>query len=353
MKFFSILIALSLLTSCGGTDQETEIRERIKSLQIITDSLEAAINSDYASCPASGDTSDALIRKICNVALAASAEVRVELKGQLAAYVVLFEGKLDAINDDLVNHKATLDNISASLAVMESDILTLQSQMTSANAAILALQDLTASITGVLAGNMITLDIGSENLAAGPLYETVLRRNDKKRFNGYVIALGTALSLPNAPVTATNGSATVVVAMTAHGYSVGDRIRLRDIAEGRGFSSGDLYGDFVVTASTANTFSVVLPRNATSNGTLGGNIGVAQKVTGEGMGTLWKSDDPSDVAVRVSNLGSKRYNFILRRIASDVSNDTAELCYSKTDNAATFATINAAPEGGDATIACK
>ena len=232
------------------------------------------------------------------------------------------------------------------------DNLTLR--MVNAEAAILALQNLTASITGVLAGNLIEIMIGSENVLAGPLYESCLRRQDKKSFTCYIEAYGPLLSLPNNPVTAVLSSPVVTVSTASHGLSVGDRVQLSDLAEGRGFSSGDLYGDFVVASvPNVNSFTVALRRNATANGTFGGTVGLARKVNGRGMSTLWKSQDPSDTAVRVSNLGSKRYHFILRRLTSDVSNSSAALCYDKTDHAATFSTINAGPEGGGGNIICK
>lgn len=356
MKQVIIAFVLLSIFSCGEDepDRYEELNDRVNSLQIISDSLQAVVQSDYATCPALGDTSDALIRKICNIAQAATNEARVELKGQISAYANQLNVQLAEVNNDLASHRVSLDSIQATLVLIQSDITTLQGQMTSANAAILALQNLTASISGILAGNMITLDIGNENAAAGPLYESVLRRNDKKRFNGYVEAYSVAQSLPNAPLTAVNASPTVTVTLTAHGYLVGDIIVLGGMSdEARGFTSGDFVGDFVVQTAVANSFTITMRRNATSSGTLGGNVGTVQRVLGRGMSTLWKSDDPSDVAVRVSNLGSKRYNFIIRRIASDVSNDTAELCYSTVNNTAIFSTINAASEGGSGNIVCK
>lgn len=71
------------------------------------------------------------------------------------------------------------------------------------------------------------------------------------------------------------------------------------------------------------------------------------------MSTLWSAGDPSDVAVRITSLGSKRYNFLIRRKGSDISNNTAELCFHKTDSLASFGTINAAPEGGSVNVECQ
>lgn len=454
---FAYALVLSVVLACGGSNNDsgaedpsiTDLKNKVRQISDTTGSLAALIASDYATCPNSGDTSDALIRKICNVAQAATNEARVEMKGQLAVFAQMLQTQIDAVNNNVANLNSTVSGFTSQIASINSQIATingtltsLDTRVTSAEAAIVALQALTASITGTLAGNLITLDIGSDNSSAGPLYETVLRRNDRKRFNGYVEALGSPWSLPNAPVTTTNGSANVTVAAqqsaavtisnaspaivtyNAHGLTAGrpirlstlgtlpaplspntiyyvvnptannfqlsltvggaaintssagsglhnaalsdiltnDRVRLTDLAEGNGITSGDLAREYIVvstscTAATCATglFTLTLTRTATANGTIGGNAGVAQKIIGRGMATLWKSQDPSDTAVRVSNLGSKRYNFIIRRRASDVSNDTAELCYDKTavtGPTATFATINAAPEGGNASITC-
>lgn len=348
------LIVLMLVIGCGkSTDPYQDLSDQVDHLKSISDSLQSVINSDYSTCPPSGDTSDPLIRKICTVAQASTNEARVELKGELATFASQLQDQITAVNADLLSHQASIDSINASVTSMLSNIATLQAQMTSANSAITALQTLTASISTTLAGNMITFDIGSENVSAGPLYESILRRNDKQRFNGYVQAYGTAVSLASNSLTAVNGSATLTVALTAHGYIVGDIVNFSGLTGSRGFTSAQLYGDFVVQIVATNTFTITAVVNASSSGTLGGAAGIAQKMVGRGMGTLWSAGTVSDTAVRVSNLGSKRYNFIIRRIASDVSNNTGELCYSKTNNLATFATINAAPEGGNSAVACK
>lgn len=353
IKNLLILVLASLLVSCGSDDPLDAVKTRVRQLEIISGALDAAINSDFATCANSGNTVDPFINKVCNIARAAVSEQLVEWKAGLGILNQSLQGQIDAINANLVSQQASIDTINSQLSTINTTLTSLDARMTSAETAITALQTLTASINGTLAGNMISLDIGSENVSAGPLYETVLRRNDKKRFNGYVQAFGAAQGFGNNPLTASNGSATVTVALTAHGYLAGDIVALTGLTGSRGFSNGEVYGEFVVQTAATNTFTLLLSVNASSNGTLGGSAGSVQKVLGRGMGTLWKSLDPSDVAVRVSNLGTKRYNFIIRRRASDVSNNTAELCYSSANNLATFATINAAAEGGAGSIVCK
>jgi len=358
MRLLLAIIAF-ILTACGSSNSVSrteleEIQEKITALSALAGNLDAVVGSDFATCPASGDTADPLIRKICEVAHAATIELQIQLQAEMGTFVTSLQDQIDAANNDLASHQTSLAVINASLTNLQDDIDDLDTRLTSAEAAIIALQNLTSSITGTLNGVMISLSIGEENLGAGPVYESVLRRVDKKRFNGYVESYGSALSLPNDPITAVNGSSTVTVSMTAHGLTVGNVVKITDLTEGRGFTSGDLLGEFeVLSVPTANSFTVQLRRNATSNGSLGGNVGVAQKLNARGMATLWKSGDMSDVVVRQTTAGSKRYNFIIRRLVSDLTNQTAELCYDSTNRAASFATINAASEGGSGNIVCK
>ncbi len=436
-------MALLLIVSCSSDDSEEKnemdnFRNQLRQIIDTTNQLSAIVLSDYATCANTGNTADPLINKICNIAQAATNEAKVELQGQLATFLQILQLQINAINNNLANNNVSIQNLELSVTSINAQLATLNTQMTNAENAIAALQALTASITGQLAGNMITLDIGKENSIAGPLYELVLRRFDKKLFSGYVEAVGGVLSLPNNPIASTSGSPTVVVscfnstvtisiatpgiitwtahilnagspvrfrttgslpsgltagtvyyvastpAPTANTFAVaatiggsaiattgsqsgthtaihsditstGQRVRLTDVSEGGGFSSGHLSKEHIVTAvsSNFNTFSISLARNAVSTVNFGGTVGTAQRIVGRGMSTLWQSLDPSDTQVRISNLGSQRYNFIIRRIASDITNQTGELCYDITDSLATFTTINSAPEGGAGNIVCK
>lgn len=359
------------------TEQIARIDAKITALSVVAGTIEAVINSPYSDCSLADD----LLETICNLAQAAAVEGDVEVLNALGNMVAQLQSQIDADRVDLVAHQASIDAANAAITAqngsiaanaaaiasaqlqldnLESDVddLTdrvddLETRMDTAEAAIDALEALTAAIGGTLNGVMLALSIGEELVSAGPVYEQVLRRNDKKRINGYVLAYNAYQSFGNNPVTAVNGSSTVTIALTAHGYSNGNIVELDGLAAGRGFLTGHLKGKFTVSGVAANTFQVTLAGTATSGGTLGGTLGVVRKFNGQGMGTLWKSDDASDVAVRQTTAGSFVYNFIIRRIASDLTNDTAELCYDKTNRSATFATINAAPEGGNVNIACK
>jgi hypothetical protein len=395
MKRLTLTLGL-ILAGCGSQENQSpagtyggdttgligEINSKIAALTMLTGNLNTLVMSDFSSCPQAGDTSDPLINKICQVAQASTVEVRTQLTDQLGLFVNQLQSEISANETDLANQQAAIDAanvaiaanssaistlqaqiaaanaqisaINATIVNIQGDVLTLQTQMTSANAAIAALQTLTNSINGTLNGTMISLSIGEELLTAGPYYEAALRRVDKTRFNGYVKSVGATQSLGSNPITAVNASSTITIALTSHGYSAGDIVELTALTSGRGLLTGDLQGSFVINSvPNANSFTVVAARAATSSGTLGGTIGTVFKVNAIGMATLWKSGDTSDAAVRVTNAGSKAYNFIIRRISTDASHNTAELCYDKTNASASFATINAAAAGGAGNILCK
>jgi hypothetical protein len=70
------------------------------------------------------------------------------------------------------------------------------------------------------------------------------------------------------------------------------------------------------------------------------------------MTVVWTAGQVSDTVVRRTSIGTKTYHYIIRRISTDASNNTAEICYDKTNNIAGFAVINAAPAGGSGDIVC-
>lgn len=379
MKLLAISVFMLFIAACGsdsynlstGTTSEeeiTEIKGRISALMLIGGQINTFVQSDYAECSNAGDLTNPVLRQVCLISQSATLESKVEMLAELANYVTAINARIDAANTDLalyqgqiaqntadiVTINASLSTLNASLLTVQSDVAALASRMTNAEAAIAALQATVGSLTGTLNGLLKSVEVGSENLSAGPSYEILIRKVDKTLFNGYAVMYSSSVALANNSLTAVNGSASVTFALTAHGFVTGDVVQLAGLVGSRGFTTGDLTGDVIVaSAPSANSFTVVLPRNATQNGTLGGANGTVKKLLGRGMRTLWQSGTASDVAVRVTSAGSQAYNFIIRRISTDVSNNTAELCYDSTSRVATFATINAAPAGGSGNIVCK
>lgn len=278
MKLFKFLFFSVFLAACGqNTDHEdrrtrpnTEIeklRKEVLRLQGVTEQLSSLVMSDFAACPNSGDTADALVRKICQVAQAATVESRVQIKGEMSSLIKALQDKLDASNDQLSDLQSSYDTIAADLADLTADLAALESRVDDAETAIDALEASVASINGTLNGTMQSIDIGTENLAAGPLYESLLRRVDKTRINAYIDAYSSWLSLGINPVSSSNNNPTVtitkptatvtisnaspaVVTRTSHGWADGDPVMFS--------STGSL-----PTGVTANTIYYV--RNKTTN----------------------------------------------------------------------------------------
>lgn len=371
-NIYQIAILILLASSCG-TDDSSEPMPRVKTCDLSCENakkiealeaqvlqlagnqsqLQSLVNSDFASCPLSGDTANVLVNKICKVAQASTVESQTALKEQLAAYIGVVKSQIDTVNTDLLTAQATeaadfaslssqIASINTQLATITTSITALTTRVTSAESAITALQTMTSSINTTLNGTMVSLDIGTENVAAGPLYETVLRRVDKTRINAYVEATAAAKTISSNGLNATNGSNALIVTATAHGLAAGDTILLSGLVGSRGFTSADLGGYAVVSSvADANTFTFLARRNAVSGGTLGGAAGTVKKVQGYGLASIWTTANGADVAVRQTTLGAQIYNFIIKA--------NGDICYDTAVAAQIFATISA----GGGTVVCK
>lgn len=398
MKLFRLIALAALVSSCGyqenfketppaenATDSEIErLKKQVFELQGTAAMVNSVVMSDYATCKTiptdGGQTNDALIRKICEVSQAATVEARIEMKGQLSQFSTSLSAQIDQVQDmlsglanaaDVTQIKtdlygtgtscgtATAGSICVRVTTLETNIATLQSQMTSAQAAITALQNQLAQLSVTVAGAMVDITLGNENLSAGPLYETVLRKSDRSRINGYIEATDAPVTLINNPMTATNGSPTVTVNHTAHGFSVGNVIRFMNLSTGRGFSASDVWADYTVVTAAANSFTITMNKNATSNGTFGGSGGVMVRVNGRGLGQIWITANGETSFT--STLGNKPYNILVTGSTTTFStvpgtipsgfanNQPGWICYDKTNHAATSATIKA----GGANVVCK
>jgi hypothetical protein len=143
---------------------------------------------------------------------------------------------------------------------------------------------------------MVSVAIGEENVSAGPLFESLLRRADKARINGFLEANSTWVTLGSNPFNATNNSAVLVVTRptatvtisnaspavvtwTAHGLANGDPVMFSTSgALPTGLTASTLY---YVRSSTANTFQVsltatgaVINTSSAGSGTHTGSMGL-------------------------------------------------------------------------------
>jgi len=340
-------------TNVPPTDDRLKILEdQVLALQGSQAQITALINSDFATCPLSGNTVDPLVNKICQISQAATVEARVELKGELGVVAHTLNDQINALSDglsaaaaqeatDAAGFTSSIATINSQLTTINSSLTTLNTSMTNAETAITALQTLTASIVGTLNGALTTIDIGTENLSAGPNYESILRMTDKSKVNAYIEAFGPTQNLASNPMQPSSGSPTVTVTLTAHGYLAGDVVFFQLIGSGSGFTAVDFAQEFTVQTATANTFTITMRKNANNNSSFGGTGGIVYKVIGRGLGTVWKTVDGADAAVRTTTVGSHRYNWLVKA--------TGFICYDKVVALQTFALIIA----NGVNIVCK
>jgi hypothetical protein len=364
LRYIFVVIVL-LISSCGSNVEKQNMRSKKeqprdplenikKQLLELQSQLESIVQSDWADCNG-GSLSD-VAKSMCKIAQAATEETRVEMRGAIQDLASQLESQIDDMQTDF----ATMSSVWKKLYGVDFPLTTGAAVPTLADctafsstastfecvkvqgAAITALQATVAVLNGVVGGAMTPVRIGSENLAAGPLYEEVVRLGDLSRINAYTDGLSSSIIVGTNPINATNGSSTVTITTSsAHGLLTDNFIRLTQCSSGRGFTAGDLNGTFtVLTTPTATTFTTSFSSTvATSSGSLGNNTCSLKKFSGAGFSTIWQDTNSSDTAVRRTTGGSKGYNFAICKTSS---ND-GKLCYSINNNNATFATISAIP----------
>lgn len=399
----SLIVGLTLASAAVGcgrqertvTEQTPEsetdrLRKQIFDLQGTVSQINSLVLSDWASCASGGpDTLSTLQQNICKIAQASTVEAKLQLKGELAAFAQSQEKELNELSSRLdatpsqsdVNQLKTdlYGSTSATCAAplagsvcqrlnsAESRLTALESTVNNPTTGVAALNTAVASInsqlSAVINGAMLEITIGDENLAAGPLYEAVLRNPARSRLTAYVDSVDANLVIANNGFSTTNGSTTVVVTSTAHGYSVGNVVSLGGVSGSvGGVSSAALSDQYVLTAVTANTFSFTVPSAATSSQNGGGNSAFVRRVNGRGLGRAWQTSDGE--VLLTTTFSNKPYKFVVTGASTvfTVNPDTplptgwagltsgpGFVCWSKTDRNASAATIKAGGTG----IRCK
>lgn len=366
MKIKSLIIAAALLIAgCGqqeAADDERKIdplaalQAQLNELMLTANSLTAVVNSDFRDCTNSASyATDKLTNRICQIAQAATAEMQEEMQGQLMHYTQSLQAKIEAINVQMQSDAANLAAIQSSITTLQGDVLALDSRLDDAESDIAALEVLTNTLNGAIANAFAPVEVGTELLSAGPLYESVLRTTDKLLIHSFVIAESVGVVVNNNGLAMTAGSATITVNATTHGFLTGDLVRLDGLANQNNVTRADLQGEFVVTVTNANQFTVSISHTASNtNASFGGAAGTATKVIARGMSRVWQTADVADAAVRVA-VGSRPYNFIIKKGLTGAGNaNQGYVCYDQTNRQATFATINAATAVGlNGNVRCK
>jgi hypothetical protein len=353
-----IFLFLLVLSSCGPQEQAKrdpevtksprdqlveDLQQQLFALQGTITNINNMVLSDFNSCSGT-NAADALINKICKVAQASTVESKVSMKSELQTFSSVLQEKIAYINKDLASVLNNLEGIS--LSTIQSDITTINSTLTTLNTrmgnaetAITALQTLTASISGALNGTVKEIQVGNENLAAGPAYESLLKRVDNTAISAYVEAYGSTIAISSNGLNTTTSSPTITITTdAAHGLAANDRVFLQGIDSGKGWAASEVNGEFTVaTAPTATTLTITMSRNSTKTGTFGGTTGTSKKVLGRSLGRIWVTGDGTDASVRTANPRGQAYNFIIVEASG-----SGYVCYDKSNASANFATLSGA-----------
>ncbi|MEM4379136.1 MAG: hypothetical protein QXL01_00415 [Thermoplasmatales archaeon] len=405
LKYLISLFFLVLL-SCG-TPQEGYRRDtrtgdaegleelRRKYLEL-AGTLDGLVTSDFKDCSGVGETANVIIQNICKFAQAATSEVRVELANKLAAHVRILQERLDSGDLDTISLAVQIGNINNDLAVLKAlvnagmtdvviaaevlsagplyETLLRRSDKGRINAYVeaygqqISLGDNPATATN--GSSVVTIQTGFAITSVNTSADTMTLNNhqlfdtEAVRFSStgtipaplvgsttYYVCnttantwqVKTASDCSGAVIDLTSSGSGIISILPVHGLSNGDIVFLSQLSEGRGFASGDLFGEFTVSSATVTSFQITARRNATASGVFGGTIGIMKRVIGRGMSTIATNTDAdnTDTAVRQANLGSKRWNFIVKEFTA-THNGELYVCYSLSSGTASFATINAA-----------
>lgn len=382
------LLALFLITACGDTSmrqfppppaptptpQPTPEQARIAALEATIAEINSLVLSEWATCDAGQMTS--LQKQMCDIAQAATAEIRLEFLSQLSLFVKVNEEKLNNLQNRMDNSEASIVDILADISSIQTSIASLQTTITALQTAVndnasdiadleTAINNLNNNVVAAVQNALTNITIGNENLAAGPLYEVILRNPTRTSISAFINAVDSNQEVVNNGCTATNGSPIVTITTTnPHGFSVNDVVQLAGFTACRQIPSAKMNSNLrVLSTPTATTFTVNVGQNAVGNGTGGGNNSYVYRVQGRGLGQLWTTT--AATSFYATDISSKNYNFIITGTSTVfgaapntspfvfVNNSTpvgaGYVCYNTTNIAATSANILA----GGANIICK
>jgi hypothetical protein len=134
-----------------------------------------------------------------------------------------------------------------------------------------------ASFTGSISGTTLTVTA----VASGVLFQGM-------SISGTGIAAATSTNLTD-PLSTTNGSSTVTVTQTAHGFSSGTPVTISGAAAVGGISAANLNGTFTITIINSSSYSYTASASATSTVNLSGGAVIVStpqtQISGYGTGT--------------------------------------------------------------------
>ena len=308
--FLWVILTFSM-TGCGAqedhrtvaTDQSTaqqikDLKDKVDQLALIADTFTSGITNPFENCTT---VTNAMERKICEIAQTFNASNQLEMKTQLGLAAKEFQKAL--FGEDCVNGTDPGCPVSGSVTSRLS-------------AAETALTNNTASISAIQS----TLTTVQSNVSALTTRVTAIEGR-LNNFNGsgqtaevFVAAIKTDVTALQATVTSIQGLLT------------SDRILKTYALCGDNTDSGPVYELVAITGDKTKAY------------------GYVKTGTAQGMGMFFKAGDTNKFAS--TSINSKTCNF---KMYNDPTNTKIQACWIKTNRSATAAQIDAARTATTAT----
>lgn len=339
----------------GPKDELAVLSQEIAQLSDKQNVLANFIESDF-NCLAADVNANLLIRRLCKIlndsALDTKTEIELMLKSyadQMGAELTLIQSDVAYIKEQLSTQGASIDAIqaqlrelSALLTQLRTSLFDLTLRMTSVESALSALQSAIHALSNKLGSSLEAIKIGQENLNAGPVYESVLRRIDKSSLTAFASNWGPPLLLASLnPIGVSKGSDLAHFSSGGENLQPGDVVNLSKCEAGASFSATDLAGDFSVVSvktvgkDTEFNLRLKVVKQSPGNASIGGKTCEAKKLLGRGLTEIWNASMGTDKEVRSTTVSSLKYNYIVHKIGQDFF-----ICYSHKEAEANFVTLS-------------
>lgn len=130
-KIFIFLLIISCGTENHNNRRNVSSPEehRYYQLEGTVAELQALLLSDFSNCSGT-DVSDALVKRICEISQAATAELRVSMKSELQVLTNDIDSNLSYIKEDIAAHIDELTAIETTISAYGTRLDDLESQMT-------------------------------------------------------------------------------------------------------------------------------------------------------------------------------------------------------------------------------
>lgn len=188
-----------------------KLKEQVFQLQGTIAQINSFVANDFSDCSTGLPPFET---KICEIAQTATAEDRVEYKGQLSSLVKVFQNKLfgeDCVNDtdvgcpvagSISEELANISTYGGDISTLQTDVASLQTELSgiqtrlddfdgSGNSVEVVINDIESRVVAIetwvgTAQTFEAISLCKDIAASGPLYETILRTGDKLDINAFI-----------------------------------------------------------------------------------------------------------------------------------------------------------------------